>query len=137
MNRYNLIFKGYWRDCNRQKLPEYSGVYLVYKCIYNDTEKTVKLLELIYIGQAENIRDRIKNHDKQAEFQSECKQNQTICYATAEVKKEDLNIVENALIFAQKPRLNKKSNDKFEHKPAEFHLEGKCKFMKHLDFTIE
>lgn len=137
MKKYNLTFKGYWRDCNRSGLPAISGIYLVYKCLYNQKAKAVKLIELMYIGQADNIRARNKEHEKRDAFLKECKGEETLCYSVAEVDKANLNIVENALIFAQKPRLNEKCKDIYNYEPAELHLEGKCKFMKHLDFTIK
>jgi excinuclease UvrABC nuclease subunit len=137
MEEYNLSFKGYWRDDRRSELPDFSGIYLVYKCVYNHEAKTVKLLDLMYIGQAENIRNRNEEHEKRGVFLQECKDNETLCYSAAEVERDNLNIVENALIFAQQPKLNKNYKDKFNYDmPAEFHLEGKCRFMKHLDFTI-
>ena len=137
MKKYNLIFKGYWRDINRAGLPNISGIYLVYKCVYNKKTNTVKLLDLIYIGQAENIHDCISQDEKQNIFLKECKDGETLCYSAAEVEKEDLDIVKNALIFAQQPKLNKIYEDKFNYRAAEFHLEGRCKLMKHLDFTID
>lgn len=136
MKKYNLTFKGYWRDCNRLSLPEISGIYLVYKCVYNEAMNAVRLLELMYIGQALDIRDCNKEHEKRNEFLKKCKKGETLCYSVAEVEKESLNIVENALIFAQQPKLNDACQTKFNYEPAEFHLEGKCKFMEHLDFTI-
>lgn len=133
---YNIIFKGYWRNENQENIPEVSGIYLVYKCIYNSETKTVKLNELMYIGQAENIRTRIVNHEKIKAFLAECKTGETLCYSIAEVKKEDLDIVENALIFAQQPNLNDVGKENYNHDAAEFRIEGKCSLMKHLDFTI-
>lgn len=137
MKKYNLIFKGYWRDCNQENVLEVSGVYLVYRCVYNADSKTVRLVELMYIGQADNVRMRIANHDKYDLFLSECEANETLCYSVAEVAKSDLNIVENALIYAQKPRLNGTNKDNYNYDAAEFHLEGRCKLMKHLNFKIE
>ncbi|MDR1182506.1 MAG: GIY-YIG nuclease family protein [Bacteroidales bacterium] len=136
LKEYNLSFKGYWLDNNRPELPDFSGSYLVYKCVYNQEANTVKLLELMYIGQAENIRDRIEKHEKRDVFLKECKNGETLCYSAAEVEKDSLDIVENALIFAQQPKLNDACKDKFNYDPAEFHLEGECSFMQYLNFRI-
>ena len=95
------------------------------------------LKEILYIGQADNLNKRHEKHEKEDEFLNECKGNEVLCYAVAEVKKENLNIVENALIFAQKPRLNDVYKDKFNYESSEFHLEGRCALMKYSDFSIE
>ncbi len=51
---------------------------------------------------------------------------------------KDLDIVENALIYAQQPRLNTELKDDFYHKiPVAFKLEGDCLGMEHLYFSIE
>ena len=57
-------------------------------------------------------------------------------YAIAEVDKDDLDLVENALVYAQQPPLNDRFKDKFNYPMAEFHIEGRCALMKHKDFTI-
>ena len=61
---YDLKFNGYWVSGNEHLLPCYSGIYCVYSCIDNASDKTVSLTRLLYIGCAENIRERHKNHEK-------------------------------------------------------------------------
>lgn len=135
MKNYNLIFKGYWVEGRISNIPHNSGIYLVYRCTCDDDGVILK--ELLYIGQAENLHDRINNHDKKAEFLRQCQQGEVLCYSVAEEKKQDLDIIENALIYAQQPRLNDKCKDSFNYEtPVAFQLEGRCKLMKHLDFTI-
>ena len=136
METYDLKFKGYWRDENRQGLPIAAGIYIVYKCRYNELSDTVTLLEILYIGQATNLNERVDTHDKRQTFLNKCNEIETLCYSVAEVKESDLNIVENALVFAQKPSLNDKLKDRFNYESAEFHLEGRCALMEHLNFKI-
>lgn len=137
MNEFNLNFNGYWRYQNRMGIPNTSGVYLVYRARYNEKENTVGLLEIIYIGQALNMRERINNHDKISEFEQELLQGEELCFACAEVS-EYLDEVENALIFAQKPKLNEKLRDGYKYKiPAKFKIDGKCILLKYTDFSIE
>lgn len=137
MEKYNILFRGYRRDCNRAGLPTYSGIYIVYRCTFNQEKQTVRLKELLYIGQAQNIRDRISGHDKREEFFNAAKEGEQICYSYAEVNKQDLDIVENALIYAQKPRLNDKLKDSYNHEPAQFNIEGQCALLDYTDFPIE
>lgn len=137
MNRYNVLFCGYRRDENRQGLPQYGGIYVVYRCTYNDEKRTVRLLEMLYIGKATNIKQSICNHDKRGIFESQLRRGEEICYSYAEVPSVDVDIVENALIFAQKPKLNEDLVDVYKYIPAEFVLEGQCALFKYKKFTIE
>lgn len=136
MKRYNINFKGYRRDCNKATLSHYCGIYMVYRCIYDSLTDKVTLKEIIYIGQAEDLCDRLNNHDKRPLFLKACERGEEICYAYANVSMDDLNIVENALVFAQKPRLNFDLVDSFNYDSAAFLVEGKCALLDYTDFTI-
>ncbi len=136
MNKYELNFNGYWIDSRISGMPKTSGVYLVYRCTYDN--EGVSLKELLYIGQAENLYEKISNHEKKELFEKQCKSGETLCYSVAKVPPDNLNIVENALIFAQKPQLNTEYKDRFLYDvPVSFQLEGRCKLMKYQNFTIE
>ena len=132
----NINFKGYWRDVNKHGIPSTSGIYLVYACTYNSETDTVSLNNLIYIGQAENLNERIMTHTKRSEFLKQCGGEENLCYSVAEVPVIHLDMVENALVYAQKPPLNDRLKDRYSYSQAEFHLEGRCALMKHKDFTI-
>lgn len=36
MKKFLLNFEGYWRDCNKNGLPAYPGIYKVYRCQYDE-----------------------------------------------------------------------------------------------------
>lgn len=137
MKKYNVLFNGYRRDVNKAGLPTYSGIYIVYRCTFNEEKQTVSLKELLYIGQAKNIQERISTHDKRQEFMNALNGDEQICYSYAEVKEQDLNIVENALVYAQKPRLNKDLVDSYKYEPTQFNIEGKCSLLNYTNFSIE
>lgn len=61
---FNQEFEGYRRELNKSGLPTESGVYVVQSCTYNKETKKVSLQKLIYIGKADNINDRVNNHEK-------------------------------------------------------------------------
>lgn len=136
MSTYNLNFRGYWIDDRKGGIPESSGIYLVYKCLYKKDIRKVSLRELIYIGQAKNLHSRINTHDKRELFLQDCSDNETICYAIAESPQKDLDIIENALTFVQQPKFNEQKNNVFNYGTTELHLEGRCGLMKHIDFKI-
>lgn len=135
MKDYILNFDGYWRECNKNGLPTYPGIYLVYRSRYNPQNDTVSLVEIIYIGKTDNIHDRLIKHEKYDLFVSQLRENEELCYSCAEVV-EDIDLVENALIFAQKPVLNDQGKDSYNYSRAHFILDGSCTRMKYTNFNI-
>ena len=136
IKQYHLNFRGYWREINKGGIPAVSGVYLVYRCNYNTLQDTVRLNEILYIGQSENVHDRIANHEKASQFSSKLQNGEELCYACAEVAKADLNIVENALIFAQKPILNDVLKDTFNFGKVAIKADGRCACLTYTDYSI-
>lgn len=135
MKDYILNFDGYWRECNKNGLPTYPGIYLVYRSRYNPQNDTVSLVEIIYIGKTDNIHDRHKKHEKYDLFVSQLREHEELCYSCAEVV-EDIELVENALIFVQKPVLNDQGKDSYNYSRAHFILNGSCTRMKYTNFNI-
>lgn len=133
---HNVTFKGYRLENDADGIPEFSGIYLAYRCIYNKETDKVSLVELVYIGQAENLKMRIAVHKSSGDLNKSCLEGETICYSYASVSLNDLDIVENALIFAQKPRLNTKLKENFVHDPAAFVIEGACRLLTYTNFKI-
>lgn len=133
---YSLIFNGYWREIDKSAVPSKSGIYLVYRCVYNKQSNTVGLKEIIYIGQAENVKERLDNHDRLPDFNAQLQRGEELCYSVADVSKNDLDVVENALIFAQKPILNNQLKDSFNHGAVTVKVDGRCACMKYTDFKI-
>lgn len=135
MKDYILNFDGYWRECNKNGLPTYPGIYLVYRSRYNPQKDTVSLVEIIYIGKTDNIHDRLTKHEKYDLFVSQLREHEELCYSCAEVV-EDIELVENALIFVQKPVLNDQGKDSYNYSRAHFVLDGSCTRMKYTNFNI-
>lgn len=133
---YSLNFNGYWREINKNGIPSKTGIYLVYRCVYDAKNNTVGLKDIIYIGQAENIHDRIANHERLEDFKSQLIKGEELCYSVAEVSASDLDVVENALIFAQKPVLNEQLKDTFNYGAVTVKVDGRCACMKYTDFKI-
>lgn len=136
MDKYNVTFKGYRRDVNKDGLPSYGGIYMVYCCKYNENEQTVTLKRLIYIGKAINLHDRICNHNRYEDFNRQLQQGEQLCYSYASVSPNEVDVVENGLIFMQKPDLNDDLKDSFNYPDSEFSIEGACALLRMRDFTI-
>ena len=135
MKQFELYFDGYWREENKASVPKFSGIYLIYTCKYNKDAGTVSLSRNIYIGKAKNLNSRIADHNEQ-EFKDFIAQGETLCYACAPVKVSDLDLVENALIFAEKPVANTMLKDCYSYQDAGFSLEGACDMLEYTSFNI-
>lgn len=126
---------------SKEKLPNYKGVYIVYRAIpYKDGKGASRAIikEIIYIGKAEDetINERHVNHEKQPLFDATLCEGEELRYSTVKVSVEDIDRVENGLIFKRKPRLNDDLKDYFHHPDTHFVLTGKIKDIT-TDFTIE
>src|SRR5262245_30737715 len=83
---FALVFHGYCRDVNKGDLPPESAVYCVYSCRQNEGPRKISVLSLLYIGEADDIRDRIASHEKRAERQAHLGSGQQLCYSLAPVE---------------------------------------------------
>jgi len=117
-------------------VPAMSGVYMVYRGKYNQEKNSVDLHEIIYIGQSVNMRERIMNHDHIEAFKGTLNSGETLCYSCASVAENELDIVENALIIAQKPRLNEAKQCNLDYSEKRFQVSGRCSLLRYNDFTI-
>ncbi len=123
---YNLQFQGSLSDDRRAFLPTYSGVYLVYRGIWSEKDKLFYCHEIIYIGKADNIRQRHVSHERRNDFLAACKPGEIIFYSYAKVSTNDLDRVESALIYHTKPVLNNNEKDDFSYEKTHVISDGAC-----------
>lgn len=122
---FHKEFEGYWRDQNSSSLPIYSGVYIVQSCIYNKKEDTVSLKKLIYIGKADDVNDRINNHEKRNDWIKELKDGEELCYNCTNINTLENERVEAALINMNQPSVNKKYKNSFPFDRTTVNSSGK------------
>lgn len=122
----SLSFAGYWREVNKGTIPAKSGIYLVYVGRYNETEDTVTLDQLIYIGEAENVNDRIANHKDWPKWRRYVPEGSEICFAFAGVASPDRERAEAALIYYHKPPCNVEYVDSFPFEDTTVESTGSC-----------
>ena len=138
MSKFELNFEGYF--ISKEDLPSYGGIYLVYKGSFNPKNKTVDLCELVYVGEAENIKDRhIKGHEHDKDFQNKIKGivNGCVIYATAQLENEnDRKRVENAIIYHEQPDINTDGKDGFNYSKTHVVSSGNHMFLD-ANFTEE
>ena len=104
--KFDVKINGYWREPDISSIPAQSGVYFVYECTFNREKKTVSLHKLIYIGESENVRNRIKNHEKWDDWKKHVREDNQLCFSFGTVPSADRDRVEAAYIFKHKPPEN-------------------------------
>lgn len=133
---YQFSFEGYWREINKAFIPKKSGIYIVYRAVYNAISNTVDPKEIIYIGQAGKGGKRVEDHEKLPKFVECLKEGEELCYTFAEVEEKDLDIVENALVYMQKPIVNDYLKDSYNHEDAIFYVKGITSCLKSTVFSL-
>ena len=140
MEEIELKFNGYYRDVNRHIVSNKSGVYLVYRCVYNKDKKpkpTVTLKELIYIGESETIRDRIgEEHESRKCWEGKLKTGEVLCFSFAPAIEKDRKRAEAALVYKKKPVCNDQGKDSFNYDKTIIKSTGRCMYIPE-EVTVE
>ena len=132
----SIKFKGYWRDKDKSGVPAQSGVYCVYECKYNKNNDSVSLLKLIYIGEADNVQERIANHEKYQDWLKHVRFGNELCFSFGPVLSTDRERAEAAMIFKHKPPENEEFKDSFPFDQTRISLSGEIALLE-IYFTVE
>ena len=109
---------------------------MVYRCTHNEQENTVSLKKLLYIGEAEQVRERIEGHEKKKEWKSKLLPGEQLCFSFAPVTNPDRERAEAALIFKHKPECNEEFINDFPYEETTVKSSGKCEFIE-SSFTVQ
>lgn len=131
---FNQTFEGYWREQAKGGIPSKSGIYCVYECTHNVQDNTVNIHKLIYIGESENVNQRIANHEKQKDWEKHIRQGNVLCYAFSAVESYSRLRVEAAFIYRHQPPVNTEYTDNFPFDKTIVKSEGKIALLK--DFFV-
>lgn len=134
--KFEIEFEGYWRESNINSIPSKSGVYCVYECTYNVNNDTVTIHKLIYIGEANDVNDRIVKHEKWDDWRKGVRKSKELCFSFAYVESNYRNRVEAALIFNHKPPVNDEYKYSFPFDTTTISASGKTSFLSTY-FTVE
>ena len=132
---FTIDFDGYWREPNKGSIPEKSGVYCVYSCVHNVSEKTVSIKKLIYIGETENANDRISDHEKLSYWKNHLKSREVLCYNFGGVVASNRARCEAAMIFKHKPPENSEYVSSFPFDQTTMKLSGQTALLS-TSFTV-
>jgi hypothetical protein len=101
-----VYINGYWREKDISSILIHPGVFFVYESIYHPEEHTIDLLNLVYIGEALNIRERIRTHEKYTIWKNLFKPGHELCFATGSVEDYFRERVKTAYVFGNNPLAN-------------------------------
>lgn len=132
---YKQEFQGYWRYENRGGVPKESGVYCVYRGTYNSSQKTVSLTQLLYIGQAKNMNERLEKHEKLTQWEKYLKLGEQIIFSCTELELSELDRFEAAMINAHKPPVNEEYVNNFPYDSTSVYTSGEKALLKEY-FTV-
>jgi hypothetical protein len=131
----SIEFDGYWRDEKKGSIPAQSGIYCVYECTHNVKEKTVSIHKLIYIGEAENVRSRIADHEKRTDWLTHVRKGNELCFSFGGVSGANRERSEAAMVFKHKPPENTEYVDSFPFDKTTMSLSGKTRLLT-TNFTV-
>ena len=133
---YILNFDGYWRAPNAGGLPADSGVYCVYAGTHKTQENTVSLRQLLYIGEAANVRDRVVGHERWHDWERKLQPGEVLCFSAALIgPKTDRQRAEAAMIYKHKPPLNVEYVNSFPYEQTTISTKGQNALL-HSHFTV-
>lgn len=131
---FRQTFYGYWPEEIKAQLPAVSGVYCVYAGTYN-SDDTVTLNRILYIGKSDNIHDRIQNHGCEKDWKKELRWGENIIFSYTEYSGYDLERLEAALIYKHKPPVNTEYVYNFPYDETTISTSG-CNALLYTYFTV-
>ena len=132
---FNQDFKGYRLESGLKTLSTDSGVYGLYRCVYDKDKNTVSLKQLIYIGKADDLNDRINSHEKFDDWKKYLKTDEELCFCYTFVDANNNERVEAALINSNQPPENSEYNNAFPFDKTIVNCSGKHEFIKNVNIV--
>jgi len=130
----SLNFDGYWTEAETSEIPKQSGVFIVYACT-KDGAETSFFKKVIYIGESENVNQRIAKHKKWPLWRKYRSASQ-ICFSFAPVPDPDKKRSAGALIYKHKPPVNDGYIAMFPFDETTMELSGKIALLNR-SFTVK
>lgn len=133
---YYLEFGGYWRVPNKSGLPAKSGIYCVYACTYNKQTDKVTLLRVLYIGESDNVKDRVSGHERWGDWEAELNWGEVLCFTAALISPDGARQrAEAAMIYKHEPPCNEEHVHLFPFETTTVSTSGKVALL-HERFTV-
>lgn len=135
METFNINIQGYWREINKAGIPAHSGVYFVYKTKFNPNTSTVTLKEVLYVGETDNVKTRIAEHELFNEWKNHLEPGYELSFSTGSVPLPVRARITAAFIFDLKPITNSKYKNEFPFEGTTIIVTGMTSCLK-TNFTV-
>lgn len=136
MKNISIKFDGYWRDINKKFLPSKSGIYCVYACTYNVNAASAIIRELLYVGESEDVRNRISQHEKMRDWRKRLRTNEELLYSFGAIGSNERYQAEAAIINHHKPPCNYEYQFSFPFTTTRMYISGE-KAMLEENFIVK
>ena len=140
---FNLVYDGYWQvnPGDAQQIPEdvprEPGVYSVYLSRFFPEQEGYLIMALLYIGEAENVWERVRSHGGQLDWERHLASGDELCFNFAPVSdRDDRERIEAALIHAHRPLDNTEHTKDFRFPDTTITTEGINEFLDR-PFTVQ
>lgn len=134
MKSISLKFDGYWPEKAKNSIPSHSGIYCVYGGTQNDNG-TVTINKLIYIGESQDVNERIVFHEKEPTWRKHLAWNEVLIFSTAPILIDRVR-AEAALIYRHKPPVNDEYKYSFPFDDTQMTLSGTTAQLE-TSFTVK
>lgn len=129
----SIDFEGYY--INKSSLPPQSGIYCVYRCTHKPAtalkKGKVSIKELLYIGESENMYNRLSQHNKLDDWQKKVKPGEVLCYSFGKITgQDDRERCEAALIYMHKPPCNTECVNNYPRNKVTVKVSGYTEFLE-------
>ncbi|MBQ2113720.1 MAG: hypothetical protein II195_01345 [Selenomonadales bacterium] len=101
-----VAFDGYWLERYQSEVSEEGGIYCVYACEPMARDRLVVLRELLYIGESDNVKASIAEHEEVKRWKKRLLAGEELCYSFARVAHDVRGHVGAALIAHHRPPCN-------------------------------
>lgn len=112
-------------------MPDGSGVYCIYRA--KSCGKLIQLVELLYIGESGDIRERLENHEHYCDWLRRLQDDECLVFSFAPANKADRENAEAALIYVHSKKyrglINDSGTKNFNRNDVIIITEGKNKFL--------
>ena len=137
--RYHLEFEGYYVESKWGSLRMASGIYCVYATRRSPETGNLTKPRLLYIGEAENIRDRVPEdpEERRDKWEEELRRSEFLCVSFALIEgKADRKQAEAAMIYQHQPPCNEMHKDSYSFPRTTISTSGKNVTLS-KQFTLE
>lgn len=125
LSTININIEGYWREKHRTGITSLPGIFFVYESKHNPATDTISLFRVIYVGEADNVRERINAHPLYSSWKNFVHDGNELSFATAYVDGKKRTQAKAGFIFHLKPLANTNYKDVFPFEKTVITVSGK------------